>query len=266
MGALAGLIACSSSNGGNPAPDDGGGVIVPHQDSGTGDSSTPTGSCAPVPQTNFQPSWIPPAAPRPACTTAQLDSYIQCRIDNDNAPGTTPTSCKPWVTNVTTANILCLKCIETDDSANAWGALVDHQKTGTTNINYAGCFALAEGKTDGSGCGGSVQTAAECTQAACGAACPVDSSGNGLDALNTCIQTAGSGTCATYQTAADNCFNVDSGATQACLGPDPNDFWGNAQVVATVFCGPQNGQPTDAGPEAAPDAPDDTGAHDAKAD
>jgi hypothetical protein len=134
------------------------------------------------------------------------------------------------------ANRVCYECVFTDDAQPEWGPLIVHSGLNTEETNYAGCAAIVEGKLDGTGCGGHVAADVACDNAACATSCPVDKSGNGLDALDACIAAADQGTCSTYASAAA-CLLVDSGPLAQCNQLNYVDGLTAAQAVANVFCG-----------------------------
>jgi hypothetical protein len=246
FGLVGGLVAaCSSSNSGTG---DGGTILITHDDSGgpgLGDANT----CAPADESKFKPTWHPPRPPSGACTQAQIDSFITCLRDQDANPSATPPSCQPWAP-ATPQNTACDACIFSKSSDGMWGPIVENAQK-ILETNPAGCFAIAEKATDGSGCGGNVNAANECVDSACNANCPVDSQGNGFTALQQCVSDAQAGTCATFQTAADNCANGDAGAISICFPTTQtsDSFADQAAAIIPVFCGAgaSDGGTSDAG-------------------
>lgn len=214
------------------------GGTIPVVDSG------PPPACAPGALNNFTPKWHPPRAKTTACTKAQIDSYRQCLDDAAGPPMRyNPASCAPWLSPSMTDQS-CLSCLQSNESDDQYGPLV--LLANDTLLNVAGCLAMAEGKLDGSGCGGSLQVDEECGRAACLASCPI-SDEPGAVAEVACEKAANqsTGVCATYATSAQcagRLLQADAGASAAelqCLGGGANATSDAVfEGVALAFCGP----------------------------
>ncbi len=119
-------------------------------------------------------------------------------------------------------------------------------------INVAGCIALAEGKTDGSGCGGALQADEECQRTACLPTCATGSAEQ-VSIEQSCEAQAnylppgdagGGGVCAAYVQPAEcagaiEVLDAGTPGQRACFGTG-EDAGANAQLtaVALAFCGP----------------------------
>ena len=218
-----------------------GGGVLPTDDAG------PTAACAPGSVSAFAPTWHPPRTMTSACTKAQIDSYLACLTDAQTTLD--PATCSEWTSSPSATDQACLTCLLSNETDSSYGPLI--QLPTELLINVAGCIALAEGKADGSGCGGALQTDEECQRAACLPTCPTstsaqaeaevacESSANGL------AEDGGSGgVCATYAAAA-TCAGailegLDGGtpAEQACFGGADAGASGQFEAVALAFCGP----------------------------
>ncbi|MGO9714781.1 MAG: hypothetical protein ACLQBL_38400 [Polyangiaceae bacterium] len=211
--------------------------------------SGPLPVCAPGPVTSFTPTWHPPRTPTSSCTSTQIDSYLECL--DDAATMSNPPSCAEWSGQLSSTDATCLTCLISNETDAQYGPLV--LLPTETLINVAGCIALAEGKVDGSGCGGALQADEQCQFAACLPSCVTDTTSQIAAAVaceaqaNTVGVDAGAnGVCATYATkascAASMELGVDGGtpAEQSCFGGGA-DAGSNAEfeAVALAFCGSQ---------------------------
>jgi hypothetical protein len=214
------------------------GGVLPVADSG------PLPLCAPGSVAAFVPKWHPPRAKTSACTKTQIDSYLQCL--SDATATLDPSSCAEWSGTMTPTDQACLACISSNESDPSYGPLVALPTE--LLVNVAGCLALAEGKTDGSGCGGALQADEQCQRAACLPSCPTTSTAQLAaeaaceTAANALASDAGAGgACATFVPPAQCAGAIeqtDAGtpAEKACFGAGG----ANAQFegVALAFCGP----------------------------
>jgi hypothetical protein len=111
-----------------------------------------------------------------------------------------------------------------------------------TLVNVAGCIAMAEGKTDGSGCAGALQADQECARAACLPTCPT-STPSQIATEDSCEKQANLTTCATYEKPAECAGAIKAGdagttAEQACFGGANATADSLFEAVALAFCGP----------------------------
>jgi hypothetical protein len=185
--------------------------------------------CAPADETGFSPNWHPPISPTSVCTNEQMDAFFTGCI-SDTA---TSATCARFVGNPTPADGACGACLTSPPTAARYGALVVTR--GLIELNTAGCLALFEGKTNGSGCGGSFQAQEQCENAACSAC---DLSTVPFDEYQMCLEQAGASTCKAFADAANACTDavrqMDGGAV-ACL--DFASFQDGYRAYASIFCG-----------------------------
>lgn len=217
------------------------GKTLPVLDSG------PVPVCAPGPVTSFKPTWHAPRAKMSACSGTQIASYLKCIDDAAAAPGTTPASCAEWGGTLSTADKTCLTCLSSNEADAQWGPLIALPTEQLLNV--PGCLALAEGKTDGSGCGGLLQAEQQCDHAACLPTCETGTMA-GVTAEVSCeaqANTASTGVCASYATAAACAGTIQTGgdagtaAEMACFGLTGGAGSGTSDseftAVAMAFCG-----------------------------
>jgi hypothetical protein len=110
-----------------------------------------------------------------------------------------------------------------------------------TLVNTSGCLALAEGKDDGTGCGGSLSALQECNRAACLPTCPTGTTSENA-AETACEANAQTGVCTTYATPAECAGAIQEGdagtpAERSCFGLPSGTAAATLQAVATAFCG-----------------------------
>jgi hypothetical protein len=202
---------------------------VPAIDSG------PLPACAPGTPASFTPTWHAPRAPATACTKTQIDSYRQCL--DDSATVLDPPSCAEW-TSLSAADQSCLSCLQSSESDATYGPLV--LLPTEVLVNVPGCIALAEGKTDGSGCGGALSADQECDRAACLPTCPTATASE-VTAESACEKAADQAVCATYEKPAECAGAIeesDAGAAgQSCFGLPDATSDAVFEAVAIAFCG-----------------------------
>jgi hypothetical protein len=216
------------------------GGLLPVVDSG----SPPV--CAPGAVTGFAPKWHPPRAHTTACTKVQIDAYLQCL--NDAATTPSPASCAEWSGALSASDQACLTCLSSNESDATYGPLV--LLPTEELINVAGCIALAEGKTDGSGCGGALQADEQCQRAACFPIC-VMTSPSERSAEQECEAQANKlpddagagGACAAFVPPAEcagaiQLHDAGTAAERQCLGGDAGAGDTQFEAVALAFCGP----------------------------
>ncbi len=215
------------------------GGTLPSEDGG------PAPVCAPGSAAGFMPAWHAPRPKMTSCTSAQVDSYLQCLTDATTTLN--PGSCTEWTGALSASDDACLTCLSSNESDSTYGPLV--RLPTELLINVAGCIALAEGKADGSGCGGALQSDEECERAVCLPTCPTATTSQ-LSAEQSCETDANQlasdggagGVCATYALAATcaGAIELDGGssAAAACFGGAGGGASAQFKAVALAFCGP----------------------------
>ena len=141
------------------------------------------------------------------------------------------------------ANQTCLSCLVSNESDSTYGPIVELPTE--TLINLPGCIAVAEGKTDGSGCGGALSAFEECGRAACLPTCPTGSAAEvaAESACETSTDLAdGGGVCASYAPAAECADAIETGdggtaAEKACFGLPSGSSDAVFEAVALALCG-----------------------------
>ena len=247
MAILGGAIAvgCSSKDdGNNNNPTDAGpqqdtgtkkdtGTVTPVDDAGDVDSGGPT-ECKPGPVTGFTPTWHPPKAATPSCTTALIVSFGKC-LDAQSA---TDPACAPWGASADAAHKSCGACFFSKDTDAKWGPNLEYTASKTQQNNVSGCIALATKDVSATGCGAKVQASNECAGASCKPNCPT-SSQEEVDALNACSEQAAGTVCKTFADASNTCIDeiADAGTADKCFVADSATFGDQFVAVATVFCG-----------------------------
>jgi len=234
-------VGCSSKSDGNPSTPEADAAVVKDSGPNRPETSVPVGddddagdsgasACVPADETGFKPTWHNNVDKQTVCTDAQIKSFGKC-LDNQSDD----TLCSPWFGSSPTAlNKTCLACMLTPSTAPAYGALI--LKGNVFQPNTAGCLAVALKDPGGTGCAGKFQARAQCTDAACTANCPVDQAHpNSIDELNACINTASSGTCASFDGSCADAF-TDGTPEKTCLGEGINDFGDYIAVLAGVMC------------------------------
>jgi hypothetical protein len=160
-----------------------------------------------------------------------------------------PASCTEWSGTITASDQSCLTCLSSNEADPSYGPFIALPTE--LLVNVAGCIALAEGKTDGSGCGGALQADEQCQRAACLPSCPTTSSMQ-ITAEEACETAAnafpgdagtGGGACAAYvgpATCAGAIQQTDAGtaAEKACIGSGGANARAQFEAVALAFCGP----------------------------
>jgi hypothetical protein len=194
---------------------------------------------------SFKPTWHPPRTPASVCSKTQIDAYLQCL--NDAATTLNPPSCAEWSGTLSAADSACLTCLSSNESDAQYGPLVALPTE--LLINLAGCIALAEGKVDGSGCGGSLQADQQCQRAACLSTCPTGSQSQVATEV-VCEEEAdllpadggSGGVCATYALPATCAAAIEEGdagttAERQCFGAGDAGTSATFEAVSLAFCG-----------------------------
>jgi hypothetical protein len=180
---------------------------------------------------SFKPAWKPPAPHQDKCTQSHIDNFFADCVKS----GSTQQTCAPWGTNGTEANKACAACLFTSETASAYGPLIE--KSGVVELNVAGCIAIAENHSDGTGCGGKYQASSQCGDASCKPSCPVTDD-TSFQLFEQCVMNADGQAqyCKSYSDAA-TCADaiMEAGAAgSSCLGFQSFDD-GYAQIAPT-FC------------------------------
>jgi hypothetical protein len=179
----------------------------------------------------FTPRWTP-ATHQPLCTQEQIDEFGVCLATGFNGV-TTAERCAPFRSGGSAS--ACAACLATADTALVLGPIID--RSGVLELNVAGCLAIAEGKLDGSGCGGKYQAMEQCEEAACRAQCPLTDR-TSLQLYDRCLLAAADDPqiCKSYATAAKCASEVqDAGGRGAgCVNFRAFDDW--YARIAPMFC------------------------------
>jgi hypothetical protein len=198
--------------------------------------SGPAPACAPGNVSSFKPTWHPPRTPVKVCTRAQIVSYEECL--DESATVYDPTACAEWTGTLSSVDQGCLNCLQSNESEDEYGPLVFLPTE--TLVNVAGCIALAEGKSDGTGCGGALSADQECDRAACLPTCPTQTSSQ-VETEGACESLADQGACQTYATPAGCAGAIELGdagtpAEQSCFGFPTGTSTAIFEQVAAAFC------------------------------
>jgi hypothetical protein len=208
----------------------------PSLDTGVIDSG-PT--CAPAPVNPSSVVWTPPHAADPTgCSDKQIADYYTACYSSTSSNST----CSAW-TGVQ-ANKACQTCmLSVEGSSTEFGALISTGH-GVVYANIAGCIALEQNDTSGTGCGAKYWSANQCEDLSCADNCPIVSGDQTtFQAYVQCTQQAAQSECKTYETA--QCDLSDAGALlTACAMNGNSKFQDYFLAIGAVFCG---GYPADAG-------------------
>jgi hypothetical protein len=236
---LASLVGCTTASTSPEVGGDDGGSNPFDANGPAGDdagSAPPDGACSPANVQSYSPRWTPPKPHASSCTSDQIASYAACLAST----GPTSAACAEWTTPDSGVNADCAGCIADSNSTDPnWGPIVDTDSV--RQLNVAGCMALVNGDTGGTGCAGQYQALAGCESAACATNC-TNAVSNQLAA---CVSEADNGGCSNLLAAAA-CVN-DAGAADVCFGPQNATFPQVFTAVATVFCLATDAGTTDAG-------------------
>ena len=216
--------------------------------------------CSPQPFT--PPAFVPPRAPRSACTDTQIQTFISdCFVFTDMA--NSPAACDAFEGDP--ANSPCILCMQTDLTDPAYGPIIRFPDS-TDTANIGGCIALLDQDAGPGSCAAAVQARDVCKHGSCAAAnCPSGSTTSGLQLFDQCQSQALATICAPYAAAAQCDEAVQY---MPCLFAD---FQAYALGLGRIFCeaaadGGAGGQPDGGQPDAqAPQldsGPDATGSFD----
>lgn len=214
-------------------------VSVPTADGGgggaptTNDASAAGTSCHPGNVETFVPApYRHPTAPgQGACVaTDGGPDPIQAYYEDCFGPGMTKAACDGFAVS----NPTCTACIESTESAAAYGPLV--LANGFVEANVAGCIELES--PSNFACAQAQQALSDCELAACAANCVVVDQ-TSLLAYEKCSSEASQTGCMAYDTAA-LCLGaeVEAGASgdaeSVCL---PSTFQAFYEAIVPLFCG-----------------------------
>jgi hypothetical protein len=240
---VASLGGCDSLSSSSPAS-----VLVPGTDGG-GASQPPQNDASAVTGTSCHPgnveTFVPAAYRHPtppgqgACVAGDGGpDPIEAYYDDCFGSGMTKTACDAFAA----ANPTCTACIESAETAPAYGPLV--LANGFVEANVAGCIELES--PSNFACAQAQQALSDCELAACAANCVVVDQAS-LLAYENCATQADQTGCSAYDTAA-MCLSqeVEAGASgnpeSICLATTFEEFY---FAIVPLFCGEGS---TDGGP------------------
>jgi len=237
---MAVLFACSSNDAAATIPPEAG-ADAPSRlrdapapvDSTTDDDAAV--ACSPQPLT-ATPMWHPPTPFNPsACTANQVNGFVQSCLNGSYAV------CDAFRQQ----NPGCAACAYTSVDDPLWGPVVDNRKTNFLQINKGGCFALATGESDGTGCGGALQLHDVCLDDTCRGCFPLTTT---LTPLNNCESDPQTDTvCASYVAQASvKCPKTAPPAAQKCVLSNTS-FETNVTNYVALWCSPPDDAGVDAG-------------------
>jgi hypothetical protein len=148
------------------------------------------------PQQVAPPAFVPPRAPRSACTDAQIQAlYAAC----DTGAGGNVRTCNAFKGDP--ANSPCVLCMYSEVSDPAFGAII-HFPDDTDVGNVGGCIALLGPDAGPGGCAAATQASDVCRHEACESTCPGGSTSSSLQTVDQCHSQAKMTVCAQYVDAA----------------------------------------------------------------
>lgn len=210
----------TSSDGGNSYQHDDAGHVI-------GEDGGPL-LCDPQPLGSFAGgSYSPPIGPFTGdCNSADITNFLSC------ATGSDPTQCAQFEAGG--ARVTCGSCLLTPDSASHWGPALGTDPS-KAFLNPSGCLALTFGEGSSAvGCGGATQRAINCNTIACDAT--FNCAGSTNDEIQTCVNSAAAGECASYQSSAQTACDKDAGGAQAICSPADSAA---LTSFLNLFCGSQ---------------------------
>ncbi|MBX3187860.1 MAG: hypothetical protein KF819_12630 [Labilithrix sp.] len=161
-GVCVAVVACSDDTRVGFSPEDSGvdasGPITPDGSFAEIDA----GGCPPTAPARPIPASAPARFTPGACTTAEVDGYVQDCLGSDG------NVCKAFKD----ANVACAKCIESADTDATWGPIVFYDSRIFYDYNYGGCIANVTDDFATTGCGAAQTRYLACRHAACNACLP----------------------------------------------------------------------------------------------
>jgi hypothetical protein len=122
------------------------------------------------PQQLVPRAFVPPRAPRAACTDTQIQAaYAACT----SAGGGNATTCNAFKGDPD--NSPCILCMLTDVSDDAYGPII-HFPDDSLQANIGGCIALLDPDAGAGGCAAAAENIGICRHEACEAPCASSSS------------------------------------------------------------------------------------------
>jgi hypothetical protein len=197
-------------------------------------------SCSP--QQVVLRAFVPPRAPRSACTDTQIQAlYVAC----STGAGGDEATCNAFKGDPD--NSPCLLCMYTEASDDAYGAII-HFPDGTDQANAGGCIALLNPGAGSAACAAAAEAIGVCRHEACEATCPGGSTTSGLQTFDQCESQADTTVCAQY---------VDAGQCDQAVQYVPclfADYQAAFLGLGRIFCEAKpDGSSVAAGPDAAAD-------------
>jgi hypothetical protein len=148
-----------------------------------------------TPQQATVPAFVPPRAPRSACTDTQIQTfYADCFASMASVA-----SCNAF--KAAPDNSPCVLCLQTESSADAWAALIQFSND-TIEANIGGCIAWLDQDAGPGSCAVAEQSRELCRHDSCAANCPSGSTTAGDEAFEQCESQASMTVCAPYVAAA----------------------------------------------------------------
>ena len=185
------------------------------------------GACSPGDVSGFRPAWKPPGTfYQNVCTTAQTGLVAGCIASGATA------ACKTFFADP--INATCIGCAYTDTSGTKLGAVVMY-KGALIDVNYADCFANADGDLTVDGCGAQIQARRFCTLAAC-AGCSTTRSSEVVTAENCALQ-AEDTVCKQYTDSSVCEYDLINGPGAVCRIPARGGLEAAANKYIGLFCG-----------------------------
>jgi len=244
LGAAAGFVACGGDNssGADAAVDATSDTTTMDvaqaetgSDAGSDADAEASVGCTPGNVTGFSPpAYVPGRTLINDCDfgVSQLQAFWNDCYGGDAA---SPAACAGFL-EVGTGNVLCETCLETAESATAYGPVIDG--FAGKELNVAGCVQLAVATDAGLACAESIQAAERCAEQACEANCPITDM-TSRAAYIACTKQAAAGGCATFAAAATGCFaalaDAGTGEIANCVaGATAEDTF---TAYGTFFCG-----------------------------
>ena len=198
-------------------------------DSGDGARDAPA-TCAPALPAGFAPAWKGPGVDTTKCLKTQLQGYADACLGQPYDPG----KCDAFKQ----ANAACAACLETDDTATAYGPIIWHSQRLFFTVNIAGCISIEQADPTGATCAAAYQADVVCKETACTSCFFIASPS--FDTFAACEKTAGSSVCQTYAPPeATKCASAHAAdaASTTCF---PNASQGTVDLflqIAPLFCG-----------------------------
>ncbi len=141
------------------------------------------------------PAFVPPRAPRSACTDTQVQTFFADCFGNTAPAG----ACDSFKGNPD--NSPCFLCMQTDSTDSAWGAVIQFSNN-TAEANIGGCIALLDQDASRGSCAVAEQSRELCRHDSCAANCPNSSTPSGDQVFGQCESQDSMTVCAQYVAAA----------------------------------------------------------------